>query len=90
MLADGELPLLQLLGLRKHFGGVRAVDGVDLVIRAGELCCVIGPNGAGKSTLFQLLSGQLLPTGSSSMERISREPNHSSVGALASPLRFKA
>ena len=62
MLADGELPLLQLLGLRKHFGGVRAVDGVDLVIRAGELCCVIGPNGAGKSTLFQLLSGQLLPT----------------------------
>jgi branched-chain amino acid transport system ATP-binding protein len=62
MLAGAELPLLQIQGLRKHFGGVRAVDGVDLVIRAGELCCVIGPNGAGKSTLFQLLSGQLLPT----------------------------
>jgi urea transport system ATP-binding protein len=62
MVAGGELPpLLQIHGLRKHFGGVRAVDGVDLVIRAGELCCVIGPNGAGKSTLFQLLSGQLLP-----------------------------
>jgi branched-chain amino acid transport system ATP-binding protein len=57
-----ETPLLELRGLRKHFGGVRAVDGVDLVIRAGELCCIIGPNGAGKSTLFQLLSGRLLPT----------------------------
>ena len=62
MLPGEEKPLLEIQGLRKHFGGVRAVDGVDLVIRAGELCCIIGPNGAGKSTLFQLLSGQLLPT----------------------------
>lgn len=54
--------LLEIRSLRKHFGGVRAVDGVDLVIGNGELCCIIGPNGAGKSTLFQLLSGQLSPT----------------------------
>ena len=54
--------ILKITSLRKSFGGVRAVDGIDLVLKSGELCCIIGPNGAGKSTLFQLLSGQLLPT----------------------------
>jgi branched-chain amino acid transport system ATP-binding protein len=55
-------PVLEIAALRKNFGGVRAVDGIDLAIASGELCCIIGPNGAGKSTLFQLLSGQLWPT----------------------------
>lgn len=59
---DRQQPLLEIIALRKRFGGVHALDGVDLVISKGELCCIIGPNGAGKSTLFQLLSGQLLPT----------------------------
>jgi branched-chain amino acid transport system ATP-binding protein len=60
--AANRQPLLEIKALRKNFGGVRAVDGIDLVIGSGELCCIIGPNGAGKSTLFQLLSGQLMPT----------------------------
>ena len=54
--------LLEAVGLSKHFGGVLAVDSVDLELRAGETLGVIGPNGAGKSTLIGLLSGALKPT----------------------------
>ncbi len=49
--------------LQMHFGGVRALDGVDLIIKRGELRCLIGPNGAGKSTFFKMLSGQQRPSG---------------------------
>jgi branched-chain amino acid transport system permease protein len=45
-----EIPLLQVRGLRKAFGAVRATDGVDLELRQGEIHALIGPNGAGKST----------------------------------------
>ena len=54
-------PLLRAEGLRRRFGGVHAVDGVDLQVAAGELRCIIGPNGAGKSTFFQLLTGRVRP-----------------------------
>ena len=54
--------ILQTEGLRKRFGGVAAVDGVDFTLAETELRCVIGPNGAGKSTFFKMLSGQLRPT----------------------------
>ena len=52
-----DVPLLVARGLRKAFGGLVAVNGVDLEVRAGEILSVIGPNGAGKTTLFNLLSG---------------------------------
>lgn len=54
-------PLLQLSNLVHDFGGVRALNGVDLAIQHGEVHALIGPNGAGKTTLIQLLSGALLP-----------------------------
>ena len=54
-------PLLEVSGLRKRFGGLQAVDGVDLVVEPGELRAVIGPNGAGKSTLFNLVTGYYKP-----------------------------
>ena len=54
-------PILEVQGLSKAFGGVRAVDGVDLSVQAGELRCIIGPNGAGKSTIFKLLLGSIRP-----------------------------
>jgi len=50
-------PLLQVRGLRREFGGVVAVDNVDLTIYPGQTVSVIGPNGAGKTTLFNLISG---------------------------------
>lgn len=53
---------LRTVGLRKHYGGLRAVDGVDLEVREGERRAIIGPNGAGKTTLFHLLSGEVPAT----------------------------
>jgi branched-chain amino acid transport system ATP-binding protein len=49
--------VLEARGLCVHFGGVRAVDGVDLELRKGEILGLIGPNGAGKTTLVNALSG---------------------------------
>jgi branched-chain amino acid transport system ATP-binding protein len=53
---------LSVRDLSRHFGGVRAVDGVDFEVREGEILGLIGPNGAGKTTLFNLVSGYLRPT----------------------------
>jgi branched-chain amino acid transport system ATP-binding protein len=53
---------LQVKGLTKHFGGVRALDGVDFDVPAGQCVALIGPNGAGKSTCFACLAGQQVPT----------------------------
>jgi len=49
--------MLELAGVTRHFGGVRAVDGIDLAVREGELVGLIGPNGSGKTTLIDLISG---------------------------------
>ena len=54
--------VLQVNGLAKHFGGVRALDGVDFDVPAGQCVALIGPNGAGKSTCFACLAGQQVPT----------------------------
>ena len=54
--------IVETRSLSKIFGGVRAVDELDLSIQEGEIHCIIGPNGAGKSTLFKLLMGIERPT----------------------------
>ncbi len=54
-------PLLLMRGIVKQFPGVRALDGVDLDVRAGEVHCLLGQNGAGKSTLIKVLSGAHQP-----------------------------
>jgi ABC-type branched-subunit amino acid transport system ATPase component len=59
---SGGAPFLEIEGLTKMFGGVRAVDDVDLTLGADEMRCVIGPNGCGKTTLFNLITGYLPPT----------------------------
>ncbi|WP_432562979.1 sugar ABC transporter ATP-binding protein [Kineococcus sp. SYSU DK003] len=58
---DGE-PLLVVRGVVKEFPGVRALDGVDLEVRPGEVHCLLGQNGAGKSTLIKVLAGAHRPT----------------------------
>ncbi len=54
--------LLELDGVSKFFGALRAVDGVSLTVAEGEALAVIGPNGAGKSTMFNLITGDFAPT----------------------------
>jgi len=49
-------------GLTRHFGGIRAIDGIDLDIPTGQTRALIGPNGAGKSTLVGVISGRIAPT----------------------------
>jgi branched-chain amino acid transport system ATP-binding protein len=55
-------PVLRARGIDKRFGGVHAVNDVDLDVLAGERRAVLGPNGAGKTTLFGLVSGTIRPT----------------------------
>ena len=62
MIAPGP-SLLEVVHLRKAFGGVEAVGDVSFAVAAGELVALIGPNGAGKTTCFNLINGQLAPDG---------------------------
>jgi branched-chain amino acid transport system ATP-binding protein len=55
-------PLLQVTGLTKRFGGLSAVNAIDLEIEPGEIVGLIGPNGAGKTTLVNLLAGEIRPS----------------------------
>jgi len=56
------MPLLATRALTKTFGGLRAVDALDLHLEEGEILGVIGPNGAGKTTLFSLIAGSIPPS----------------------------
>lgn len=58
---DMEKPWLHIRGLKKHFGGVVAVDHLDLDVWPNEIVSLIGPNGSGKTTTFNLISGVLKP-----------------------------
>lgn len=54
--------ILQTRAIHRHFGGLRAVDGMDIDVKRGTITGIIGPNGAGKSTFFNVLAGFLPPT----------------------------
>ena len=56
------MPLLELKGIGKTFGGLSALSRVDLAIEKGEIVGLIGPNGAGKTTLFNIISGVFRPS----------------------------
>jgi spermidine/putrescine transport system ATP-binding protein len=56
-------PEIRLVDLEKHFGGVRAVDGVSLEVGAGEFFSLLGPSGCGKTTTLRMIGGFELPTG---------------------------
>ncbi len=74
--------MLELDDLSKHFGGVRAVDGVSLKVRKGDILGLIGPNGSGKSTIVNLVSGFFPPTSGRVMldgEDVTGLPSHTLV-----------
>ena len=70
---------LKVDGLSINFGGVKAVNDVSFSVEVGERLAIIGPNGAGKTTLFNLINGQLSPTGGQIFffgEEVSDLPTH--------------
>jgi branched-chain amino acid transport system ATP-binding protein len=76
--------LLSARAVSKRFGGLRALDEVDLDLRAGEILGVIGPNGAGKTTLFSLIAGSQAPSAGEVFlddQRLSGKPAHLVVRA---------
>ena len=72
-------PCLVLEGVSRHFGGLKAVDKVNLTVQPGERRALIGPNGAGKTTLFNVISGEVPATEGRIMlfgEDITTLPSH--------------
>ena len=59
--------MISIRGLSKHFGDLRAVEGLDLEVKQGEFFAFLGPNGAGKTTTIKMLAGLLKPTGGSAL-----------------------
>ncbi len=76
--------MLELKALSRHFGGVKAVDGLDLTVAEGQIFGVIGPNGSGKSTAVNVITGLLPPTSGSILFR------GEDIGALPTHLRLRA
>lgn len=56
-------PLVEMIDIEKHFGGIRAVDHVSVTLYPGEVVGLLGHNGAGKSCLMRILSGAMMPSG---------------------------
>jgi ABC-2 type transport system ATP-binding protein len=83
--------VLHVSGLQKSYGSIRALAGVDLEVREGELVGLLGPNGAGKSTLVKIACGLVRPTAGAA--RIAGAPAgsaeaHRALGYLAELFRF--
>ena len=60
---DGTSPMVEVLDLRKHYGAIRAVDGISFTVAAGEVFGLLGHNGAGKTTTIRMLTGRARPSG---------------------------
>src|SRR6478672_5189351 len=61
MTSEADAPILELSGIVKSFGTVRALRGADLTVRRNEIVALVGDNGAGKSTMIKVISGVLQP-----------------------------
>lgn len=81
-MAAVTVPLVETRGLSRHFGGLKAVDGVDFRLDAGEIRAIIGPNGAGKTTFVSLVCGRIAPSAGTILldgADITRMPAHARV-----------
>jgi ABC-type branched-subunit amino acid transport system ATPase component len=74
--------VLEVTGLSKHFGGLKAVDKVDLSVRRGSVHALIGPNGSGKTTTLNMLSGLYKTTSERSCWTAPMSPTCLRINAL--------
>jgi ABC-type branched-subunit amino acid transport system ATPase component len=81
------MALLEITGLEKTFGGIKALQGVDFTIDDGEIVSVIGPNGAGKTSFFNVISGMFPPDGGTIVfdgtDLAGHEPNEITTRGIA-------
>jgi ABC-2 type transport system ATP-binding protein len=75
-------PAVEAIGLRKAFGKIHAVDGVNLALAPGRIYGLLGPNGSGKTTLIRLLTGLAHPTGGTATVLGTRMPSPEALGQI--------
>jgi ABC-2 type transport system ATP-binding protein len=75
-------PVLEAIDLRKSFGPIKAVDGIDLELRAGRIYGLLGPNGSGKTTTIRMLAGLAAPTSGEARVLGTKMPNREMLGKI--------
>jgi len=80
--AAATAPAVEAVGLQKHFGGLRAVDGIDLALSPGRIYGLLGPNGSGKTTLIRLLSGLARATGGEARILGTKMPSRTALASI--------
>ena len=75
-------PAVEAVGLRKRFGAITAVDGIDLALAPGRIYGLLGPNGSGKTTLIRLLTGLARATGGEARILGTRMPSRQTLGQI--------
>jgi ABC-2 type transport system ATP-binding protein len=80
--APASTPAVEAVGLRKTFGSLTAVDGIDVALEPGRIYGMLGPNGAGKTTLIRLLAGLARPSGGEARILGTRMPNRRALASI--------
>lgn len=75
-------PVLEAIDLRKSFGPIHAVDGIDLALEPGRIYGLLGPNGSGKTTTIRMLAGLAKPTSGETRVLGTRMPNRQRLGSI--------
>ncbi len=79
---NAPAPAVEAVGLRKSFGSIHAVDGIDLTLQPGRIYGLLGPNGSGKTTLIRLLAGLARPTAGEARILGTRMPSRPMLGRI--------
>src|SRR5260370_36093117 len=84
----GYLARLEMRGIKKHYGAIRANDGIDLTVMAGRIVGLLGENGSGKSTLMKVLFGMVKPESGTILFKGQELRNHTPRDAINAGTRM--